>query len=237
LKSSAKEIEQTNTAADNGNKAVKHAISEMQKIETSVAASADVIAQLGEESEKIGKIVDAIANIADQTNLLALNAAIEAARAGEHGRGFAVVSEEVRKLATESQISADKIRERITIIQNDTANAVESMQAGTKDVAEGTSAIHEVGEQFKRIMQQVDGIQQQMAGIGTSMKTVSDGASRIVDAVESINKVSQKTSEDTNSINNATETQSASNEEIAAASQSLSKLAEEMQEAISKFKI
>ena len=232
-----KSTNDTADAAQRGSELMGVAVQKMANIEKSVMSSADVVKKLGESSQQIGQIVEAISAIAEQTNLLALNAAIEAARAGEHGRGFAVVSEEVRKLATESQTSADKIRERITAIQNDTASAVEAMEAGTVDVKEGTDAIREVGEQFQRIMKQVDGIQQQMEGIGTSMKTVSDGASHIVDAVESINKVSQKTSEHTSSISNATETQSASNEEIAAASQSLAQLAIEMQEAIGKFKM
>ena len=232
-----KSTNDTADAAQRGSELMGVAVQKMANIEKSVMSSADVVKKLGESSQQIGQIVEAISAIAEQTNLLALNAAIEAARAGEHGRGFAVVSEEVRKLATESQTSADKIRERITAIQNDTASAVEAMEAGTVDVKEGTDAIREVGEQFQRIMKQVDGIQQQMEGIGTSMKTVSDGASHIVDAVESINKVSQKTSEHTSSISNATETQSASNEEIAAASQSLAQLAIEMQDAIGKFKM
>ena len=228
---------ETAESAQRGSKLMETAVGKMTNIEKSVMASAEVVKKLGESSQQIGQIVEAISGIAEQTNLLALNAAIEAARAGEHGRGFAVVSEEVRKLASESATSAEQIRDRINQIQHDTAEAVEAMQTGTKDVQEGTEAIREVGEQFKQIMKRVDGIQQQMAGIGTSMKTVSTGANKIVEAVESINEVSRQTSEHTNSISNDTETQSASNEEIAAASQSLSKLAEEMQNEINKFKV
>ena len=228
---------ETAQAAQRGEELMKSAVDKMGNIEKSVMASAAVVRKLGENSQQIGQIVEAISAIAEQTNLLALNAAIEAARAGEHGRGFAVVSEEVRKLAAESQTSAEQIRDRITQIQTETANAVESMESGTRDVKEGTEAIREVGEQFQQIMKRVDDIKRQMGGIGTSMKTVSEGAQRIVEAVESINEVSRQTSEHTNSISSDTETQSASNEEIAAASQSLAKLAEEMQEAIGKFKI
>ena len=228
---------ETAESAQRGSKLMETAVSKMLNIEKSVNTSADVVKKLGESSQQIGQIVEAISGIAEQTNLLALNAAIEAARAGEQGRGFAVVAEEVRKLASESATSAEQIRERIAQIQNDTANAVGAMETGTNDVKEGTNAIREVGEQFKQIMQRVDGIQKQMAGIGTSMRTVSEGAEKIVAAVESINEVSQKTSEYTNSISNDTETQSASNEEIAAASQSLAQLAVEMQDAINKFKI
>ena len=227
---------ETAEAAQRGSQLMAIAVDKMSNIERSVMASAKVVKQLGDNSKQIGQIIEAISSIAEQTNLLALNAAIEAARAGEAGKGFAVVAEEVRKLAAESQTSAEQIRERILNIQNDTVLAVEAMETGTQDVKEGTAAIDEVGEQFKRIMQRVENIKQQMAGIGVSMKTVSEGASQIVTAVDSIDEVSRKTSEYTNSISNDTETQSASNEEIAAASQALAQLAVEMQEAIDKFK-
>ncbi|MBQ7198602.1 MAG: methyl-accepting chemotaxis protein [Selenomonadaceae bacterium] len=228
---------ETAQAAQRGEELMKSAVGKMGNIEKSVMASAEVVRKLGENSQQIGQIVEAISAIAEQTNLLALNAAIEAARAGEQGRGFAVVAEEVRKLAAESQTSAEQIRDRITQIQNETANAVESMESGTRDVKEGTAAIREVGEQFQQIMRRVDDIKKQMGGIGTSMKTVSDGASKIVTAVESIDEVSRKTSEHTTTISAATQEQSASNEEIAAASQALSNLATEMQEAVGRFKI
>ena len=228
---------ETADAALRGSQLMEVAVQKMSNIETSVNTSAEVVKKLGENSQQIGQIVEAISAIAEQTNLLALNAAIEAARAGEHGRGFAVVAEEVRKLASESQTSAEQIRDRILSIQNDTENAVESMQGGTKDVKEGTAAINEVGEQFKRIMKHVDDIKQQMQGIGSSMKTVSDGASGIVTAINSIDDASRKNSNYTNSISTDAETQSASSQEIAAASQALSHLAEEMQSAINKFKI
>lgn len=228
---------ETARAAQRGEELMKSAVGKMSNIERSVSASAEVVKKLGENSQQIGQIVEAISAIAEQTNLLALNAAIEAARAGEQGRGFAVVAEEVRKLAAESQTSAEQIRDRISNIQSDTANAVEAMESGTNDVKEGTEAIREVGEQFQQIMKRVDGIKQQMSGIGTSMKKVSEGASKIVEAVDSIDSVSRKTSEHTTTISSATEEQSASNEEIAAASQALSNLANEMQDAVGKFKI
>ena len=229
--------EKTASAAKMGENLMQEAVSKMSSIEKSVLASAEVVERLGENSKQIGQIVEAIAGIADQTNLLALNAAIEAARAGEHGRGFAVVSEEVRKLATASQESAEQIRARIESIQAATEEAVESMKSGTEDVKAGTEAIREVGVQFKEIMQMVDGIKDEIAGINQSVKTVSDGAVEIVSATESIDKASQATDQRTQSISSATETQSASNEEIAAASQALANLASDMQTAIGQFKI
>lgn len=229
--------EKTADAAKNGETLMQEAVEKMNSIEKSVLASAEVVEKLGENSKQIGQIVEDISGIAEQTNLLALNAAIEAARAGEHGRGFAVVSEEVRKLATASQESAEKIRTRIESIQAATEEAVMSMKSGTEDVKQGTNAIREVGIQFKEIMQMVDGIKEEIAGINQSVQTVSEGAVKIVEATESIDRASRDTDERTQSIASATQTQSASNEEIAAASQALSNLASDMQHEIGQFKI
>ena len=220
-----------------GSNLMATATRKMSDIERSVSASAKVVEQLGESSQQIGQIVEAIAAISEQTNLLALNAAIEAARAGEHGKGFAVVAEEVRKLAAQSAESAEQIKTRIGSIQNDTEDAVRAMETGTHDVKAGTEAIHEVGEQFKRILKLVDNIKEQMGGIGTSMKTVSDGASQTVAAIESIETVSKQNSDYANAISNEMQNQLASNEEIAAASNALAQLAMETQEEINKFKI
>ena len=236
-KNVAETSEKTASAAQTGSALMQEAVEKMNSIEKSVLSSAEVIEKLGEQSKQIGQIVEAISGIAEQTNLLALNAAIEAARAGEHGRGFAVVSEEVRKLAEQSQLSAEQIRERISSIQSATANAVEAMKGGTEDVKAGTEAIREVGVQFKEIMNMVDGIKEEIDGINSSVSTVSDGANKIVEATESIDRVSRATNERTQSISSSTESQSASNEEIAAASQALANLAQDMNNVISQFKI
>ena len=227
----------TSEAAQQGELLMQDATTKMSHIEKSVMNSADVVRTLGENSQQIGQIVEAISSIADQTNLLALNAAIEAARAGEHGRGFAVVADEVRKLAAESQESAEQIKNRILTIQKDTAHAVEAMEEGKTEVQLGTKAIRDVGEQFQDIMGQVNGIKSQIDEIGSSVSSVSSGAGHIVEAVDSIDSISRKTAEHTSTISASTEEQSASNEEIAAASQSLANLASDMQEAINKFKL
>ena len=233
----AQTSQQTSQAAQKGSELMENAVDGMGKIERSVMDSADVVKKLGENSRQIGQIIEAISAISDQTNLLALNAAIEAARAGEHGKGFAVVAEEVRKLAAQSQESAEQIKIRIDGIQRDTEDAVEAMQTGTDQVKAGTGAIREVGEQFGHILDMVNGINVQMNEINSSVRTVSQEAAEIVKMVDSIDEISKKTSDNMRTISSATEEQSASNEEIAAASQALSKMAEDMQDAVGQFKV
>ena len=236
-KEAAEASAKTKDAALQGADLMKGAMARMEQIESSVMSSAGVVKKLGESSQQIGQIVESISAIADQTNLLALNAAIEAARAGEAGRGFSVVAEEVRKLAEQSQISAEEIKKRISTIQEDTDDAVVAMEAGTNEVHQGTAAIREVGEQFGEIMSMVENIEARMQGISRSVDKISQNTNNIVSAVDDIDNVSRKTSEHTQTISAAAEEQSASSEEIASASQALSTLASDLQTAIGKFKI
>ena len=229
--------EQMAGAADHGAELMHNAMDKMNGIEQSVANSAQVVKKLGENSKQIGQIVESISAIADQTNLLALNAAIEAARAGEAGRGFSVVAEEVRKLAEQSQQSAEEIKQRISVIQGDTEEAVVAMEAGTNEVALGTQAIREVGEQFKDITARVASIKTEMAEINHAVQTVSGGMQNVVGAMDTIDEVSRSTSQETQTISAAAQEQSASSQEIASASHSLADLATELQSATGKFQV
>ena len=227
----------TAIAAKTGEQLMNNAMQKMEHIESSDMSSADTVRILGENSKEIGAIVETIVAIADQTNLLALNAAIEAARAGEAGKGFAVVAEEVRKLAAESQTSAEKIKEKISSIQLDTNQAVIAMQEGTVEVQAGTEAINEVGRQFKDIMQKVSDIKTQIDAFHAASSRITNGAERIVGAVDSIDEVSRETASHTETISAAAEEQSASSTEIASSSDSLAKMASELQNATNKFKL
>lgn len=223
--------------AQEGGKSASIAVSQMEKLEGTVKASAQVVSKLGERSKEIGMILDTIQGIAGQTNLLALNAAIEAARAGEQGRGFAVVAEEVRKLAEQSQDAAKQIAELIREIQNETDNAVQSMHKGTLDVQTGASVVKEAGEAFRQIITMVTQVSQDVADISASMQQVATGSQRIVTSVNDIDQLTQAVANETQTVSAATEEQSASMQEIAASSQSLAKLADDLQQAVHKFKI
>lgn len=138
--------------AQQGGSTVEHTIVGMQEIHETVAQSAKSVEQLGKRGEEIGVVITVINDIADQTNLLALNAAIEAARAGEHGRGFAVVADEVRKLADRTTKATQEISESISTIQAETERAVTGMEAGTKQVQQGVEAASQAGESLKQIV-------------------------------------------------------------------------------------
>ena len=227
----------TAEAAKLGEKLMTEAMDKMEHIENSVMSSANTVRVLGENSKEISMIVDTIVSIADQTNLLSLNAAIEAARAGEAGKGFAVVAEEVRKLAAESQSAAEQIQSKISSIQADTDHAVVAMESGTTEVQQGTQSIKEVGRQFADIMKQVNNIKEKIDSFQKASERITNGATKIVGAVDSIDEVSRETAAHTQTISAAAQEQSASSEEIASSSNALAQMAVELQDSTSKFKL
>lgn len=233
----AEQASQAVSMAKEGNETIGGAVKQMNSIEATVNQSAEVVAKLGQRSQEIGQIIDTISGIAGQTNLLALNAAIEAARAGEHGKGFAVVAEEVRKLAEQSQEAAKQIGTLISEIQQDTGAAVVAMNQGTQEVKMGTEVVHQAGEAFVKILHMVDSINQQSGEISNTMDELAEGTQKIVDAAAGVDDSSKNVAAEAQSVSAATEEQSASMEEIAAGSRSLAELAEELQQASSKFKL
>ncbi|MBT9175234.1 MAG: Methyl-accepting chemotaxis protein McpQ [candidate division WS2 bacterium] len=147
--------EKATDTAEKGGKAVDESISSMHKIHQTVSHAAKKITTLGESSNKIGRITNAISDIAEQTNLLALNAAIEAARAGDQGRGFAVVADEIRKLAEKTAAQLEDINSLITTMQTETNSTIMAMEEGTKSVAEGERLINVTGNSLKEIIEEV----------------------------------------------------------------------------------
>ncbi|SFL78806.1 methyl-accepting chemotaxis protein [Pelosinus propionicus] len=220
-----------------GGKVVNEAIIQMKRIEKTVVESADVVKALGERSKEIGQIVDTISGIAGQTNLLALNAAIEAARAGEQGRGFAVVADEVRKLAEQSQESAKKIAELINHTQKEADKAVSAMGSGTHEVKNGAEVVFAAGTAFCEIVELVTKVCEQINDISVNMQQTASSSQYIVQEVLKISNLGKKSADEAGNVSVAAEKQLASMEEIASSSLALAKLSEELQEVVSKFQV
>ncbi|WP_077619711.1 methyl-accepting chemotaxis protein [Bacillus sinesaloumensis] len=241
IEKNAQNVSRTSTEAlsivENGEQAIQESIQQMQTINTSVADLGKIIHSLGERSEEINQIVNVISDIASQTNLLALNAAIEAARAGEHGKGFAVVADEVRKLAEQSAKSTESIRQLIGTIQDDTKQAVDSMNKGTEEAEKGITVVNNAGQSFTQIQQFVDNVSSQIQEVSASIAQMTQGAHQVVDAVSEIDEIARKTTGQGQEVSAATEEQLASMQEIASSAASLSYMAEELQEAVRKFRL
>ncbi|GIN79144.1 Methyl-accepting chemotaxis protein McpB [Bacillus paralicheniformis] len=229
--------DQTAKMSLEGTKAIDKVSTQMKSINETVVSLSEAFKHLTERSNEIGNITEVITSIAEQTNLLALNAAIEAARAGEQGKGFAVVADEVRKLAEQSARSAEQITRLITIIQNDTKQTMNSVISATGEVKEGLVVVHEAGGAFQKIENSITEVVTQINDVTNLVKNLTAGASEIETAISGVKEVAETAAGGTQTVSAATQEQLASMEEIAAASQILAQNAEELQHLIQKFKI
>ena len=233
----AESAAETAKQAQVGQESLGKVIEKMKSINDTTGETNGVIKDLDRKSAEIGKIIEVITGIADQTNLLALNAAIEAARAGEHGKGFAVVADEVRKLAELSRQSASQISGLIEVIQKETHQVVEMMNKGTVEISEGSSLVEETGRTFEEILTSIENVSGEIQEVSAISEEMSASVMQVNASIEEVTKIARGSVASTAEIASATEEQLASMEEVASSSASLANLAENLREMIAKFKI
>lgn len=184
--------EESFNSAQTGGSVVSEAIKQMGDLQDSVRDTAGKISLLGQRSQEISEIVKVITGIADQTNLLALNAAIEAARAGEQGRGFAVVADEVRKLAERTTKATSEISSMIGVVQRDTTNAVAAMEDGRIRVEHGVTLVNEAGEHLKKILTNADRVTEMVRHMAGSIAEQSRAANQVAHNVQTVATISSE---------------------------------------------
>ncbi len=216
-------VKKAGLTAVEGGKVVEETVTGMKRIAEVVSRAAETVKQLGNSSNQIGEIVQVIDDIADQTNLLALNAAIEAARAGEQGRGFAVVADEVRKLAERTTKATKEIALMIKQIQSDTSEAVNSIEEGNSEVKKGREMANKAGESLKEI-------------INASNKVVDD-VNQVASASEEQSVTAEQISKNIEAINSVSHENASGIAQVARSAEDLNRLTENLQNIINRFKV
>ena len=191
----AHSAQQAAQVAESGGKSVEQTIASISRIKSQVEASSEKVRELGRKGQEIGAIVETIDQIAEQTNLLALNAAIEAARAGEHGRGFAVVADEVRKLAERATQATREIGSLIGSVRSDVEEAVRAMESSGKEVSQGVARSEEAGDALLRILQAAQSVADEVQGVTATAQGMAASTQEALTTVETVRQVALENEE------------------------------------------
>lgn len=223
--------------ANQGKEQMNHSVEQMNEINTIVTDATEKVQGLDRQSQEISKLVDVIQDISEQTNLLALNAAIEAARAGEAGKGFAVVADEVRKLAEQVGRSVDEITGIIQGIQKESGSVVESLQNGYHKVEEGNQQIHTSRDAFVTINQSVAEIMERIQNVTGNLKDVSANSEKVSQAGSEIAASSEESAAGVEQSSSTAQQQSSSMQEISSSADDLAAQAEELNKLVQRFNL
>ncbi|WP_339210434.1 HAMP domain-containing methyl-accepting chemotaxis protein [Aeribacillus sp. FSL K6-8210] len=225
------------TLTEDGSQAMIKSIEKMESIDAKIQGSLAMVKGLDTKTNDIAKLINVIQEIADQTNLLALNAAIEAARAGEHGKGFAVVADEVRKLAEQVASSVSEITSIIQGIQTESKNVVISLEDGYRNVAEGTETISKTGDIFNELKETIKKVSHKIRGMSESINSVLDNTKKMGESIESIASVSEESAAGIEEVTATAEQSNSSMKEVANSAKHLDKEAMDFDRLIQQFKI
>jgi len=236
-KEAAKAARETSLTAQRGGDLAKDSLDRMKNLFDNVEVSVQQFASLNARLQKVGKIADFIGEIARQTNLLALNASIEAARAGEYGRGFAVVAEEVRKLADGTGKSAADILELIGMIKEESARVQVTFLENSRHIDEGKKNIDTTASSFREILDTVIETERKANSIADLSNMQTDGANKMVAAIDEIARVTEDNAAATEEVSAATEEQTAAMQEMVHATKELEALSLELLQMVQRFKV
>ena len=231
-----KDSEQMTHGAEDGQHLMQLSVNKMKDIDGIVKGSVQRVKGLDEKTNEISTLVEVIRSIADQTNLLALNAAIEAARAGEQGKGFAVVADEVRKLAEQVSHSVGEITNIVVAIQEESHSVVKALENGYQEVADGTEQIQQTGEKFTEITEGIHAMVERVKVISKNLALVSSNGQQINGSVQEIASVSEESAAGVEETAASAEESVSSMEEVVASSQHLAVIATNLADAVSKFR-
>lgn len=238
---SGQHIQETSTGVlemtDEGSLLMASSTSQMTRIDEIVLDAVQKVEGLDVHSQKISELVSVIQGLANQTNLLALNAAIEAARAGEHGKGFAVVADEVRKLAEQSSQSVTNITEIVQQIQSESSKVVESLQSGYQEVEQGTEQIITTGNTFNQISQALTEMVNNIGNVSENLSEIVTHSQGMTDSIQEIAAISEESAAGIEQTSTASQQIGETMDEVADKSKDLSQLAVELNELVGQFRL